>query len=506
MNKTKIILVQFAILLGIVMGCDTTEPPAPNNPVEINGVPDVSEVQVYESIGPLSIAAFGKDFLSSFRILKNGKEIEAWNLNHTDLKYFYTTFTYAPSPLEIGQDVLFEFEARDMNGDVAKSEMRLNVLDLPNTIRISADISTDQTWESGKTYILSEQISVLPGATLTIQKGVIVKVDAEKEGEAIPFLVIERGAKIMANGTQEAPIIFASIFDKIQPGQIKSLFLPEAPSLYTYSAKGGLVILGKAKGSFVGDVSEVSLKGEDGSEYGLIYGGNDDQDNSGVLNYVSIRNVGPLTLAAVGSGTQIDKVEVYQGGQGGIRVLGGAVNLENIMVSYTGRGLSIDQGWNGTLENFYLGDCWTSINVGGPKGSYYGGNHHIEKGSIFVSYGGSILNFEENSNTDLSKIFFQFNGLTNDATFPPEGISYWANLVPSTYKPEVRELEVYSLSPISSENFLSWSDKVKILGSSEEVYPNVGVNLDPFEKWSVIRDIVFKPLIYNGPFHNGPGF
>lgn len=499
MNKTKIILVQFVFLLGIVIGCDTTEPPPPNNPVEVNGVPDVLEVQAYESIGPLSIGVFGKDFLSSFRILKNGEEIEVWNLNLTGQKAFYTTFIYEASPLEIGKEVVFEFEARDMNGDVAKSEMRLNVFDLPNTIRISSDISTDQTWESGKTYILSEQISVLPGVTLTIQKGVIVKVDAMEEGEAIPFLIVERGAKIMANGTQEEPIIFTSIFDKIQPGQIKSSFLPEAPGLYTYSAKGGLVILGKAKGSFVGDVSEVSLKGDDGRDYGLVYGGDDDQDNSGVLNYVSIRHVGPLTLAAVGSGTQVDKVEVYQGGPNGIRILGGTVNLENIMVSDTDTGLSIDQGWNGAFENFYLGNCGTSIRVGGPNGSYYGGNHHLGKGSVFVVYGDGILNFNENSNTDLSEIFFQFIGLKRDATFPYEGINYWVNLVPSIYKPEVSELEVYSYSPISSDIFLSWSDKVKIRGSSGEANTNAGVNLDPFEKWSIIRDLVFEAPLWNGP-------
>ena len=304
----------------------------------------------------------------------------------------------------------------------------------------------------------------------------------------------------MANGTQEEPIIFTSIFDKIQPGQIKSSILPQHESSYNFSGQGGLVILGKAKGSFVGDVPEVSLKGEDGAEYGLIYGGNDDQDNSGVLNYVSIRNVGSLTLAAVGSSTQIDKVEVYhQRGLTGIKILGGTVNLENIMVSSSTTGLSIDQGWNGTLENFYLGNCGRSIMVGGPKGSYYGGNHHIDKGSIFVSYVGAILNFEENSNTDLSKIFFQIIVLQSDEPFFYDGINYWVNLVPSIYKPEVSELVVYSYSPISSDIFLSWSDKVKIHGSPGEVLPNVGVNLDPFEKWSIIRDIVFKAPIYNGP-------
>lgn len=497
MNKTKIILVQFAILLGIVIGCDSPEKPLPNNPVEVNGVPDVLEVQVYESIGPLSIGVFGKDFLSSFRILKNGKEIEVWNLSLTGQKNFYTSFSYVASPLDIGNEVVFEFEARDMNGDMAKSEMRLNVLDLPNTIRVSSDISTDQTWESGKTYILSEQISVLPGATLTLQKGVIVKVEVGQEGEAIPFLVIDRGAKIMANGTQEEPIIFTTIYDRIQTGQIESSILPQ--HVGSYNNKEGIVILGNAKGSFAGNFTEASLKGENGEEYGLIYGGNEDQDNSGVLNYVSIRNVGSLTLAAVGSGTNIDKLEVFQGGQVGIKVLGGSVKLENIMVNASTIGLKIDQGWNGSLENFYLGNCVSSIIVSGPKGSYYGGNHQINKGSVFVSFGDGILNFEENSNTDLSKIFFQFIGLQSEATFPNDGINYWVNLVPSIYKSEVSELEVYSYSPISSDIFLSWADKVKILGSSEEAFPNVGVNLDPFEKWSIIRGIVFESPIYNGP-------
>lgn len=482
MEKASNCFLQLVVILGLVAACTPPEPALPNHPVEITGVPEELTVDAYATIGPLPIQAVGQDLLTSFRVLKNGEEIQAFNLSLTGKTVFYTNFSHPASPLDIGKELVFVFEATDANGDVSRSEMRVSVTDLPNSIRVASDISSDQTWESGKTYILSDRISVLSGATLTLQKGVLVKTGVG-EGDTPPLLVIERGAKIMANGTAEEPIIFASILDGIQPGQLKSSISPQWPEALDSWVWGGLVILGKAKGSFVGDVSEVSLQGEGGIDYGLVYGGEDNQDNSGILNYVSIRNIGPLTLAAVGSGTQIDKVEVYQGRQG-VRILGGVVSLDNIIVGTAATGLSIDQGWNGRFENFYFVNCWTSaIDVKGPKGSYYDGNNQIRKGSIVVPYGNGILNFEENSNADLSKIYFEITGLRSEMTFPGEGISYWINRVPSLYMSEVSELEVYSHSPITSSLFLSWSDRVKLLSSPA---PSVGVDLEAFKKWAII--------------------
>lgn len=94
---------------------------------------------------------------------------------------------------------------------------------------------------------------------------------------------------------------------------------------------GGLLILGNAKGSFSGDSSENQIEGIPADDTNGLYGGTDDEDNSGVLNYISIRHGGALigegneinglTLGAVGSGTSISNIEVVGNFDDGIEFL-----------------------------------------------------------------------------------------------------------------------------------------------------------------------------------------
>ena len=146
------------------------------------------------------------------------------------------------------------------------------------------------------------------------------------------------GAKIDAQGTASSPIIFTSVADDIESGQVVSPNLtPDLAGLW-----GGLIILGNAPGSFAGDVTEIQIEGIPPSDTNGLYGGTDVSDNSGVLKYVSIRhggaNIGEgneingLTLGGVGSGTVIENIEVVANQDDGIEWFGGTVDVKNVVV------------------------------------------------------------------------------------------------------------------------------------------------------------------------------
>src|SRR5690606_20032229 len=152
---------------------------------------------------------------------------------------------------------------------------------------ITTDITSDVTWETGNTYILAGRIFVNEGATLTIEPGVIVKGEAGT-GTNATALVVARGAKIHAEGTASQPIIFTSVADEIEPGMIASPNLdPEINGLW-----GGLIVLGQAPISVSSNASDFQIEGIPPSDVRGLYGGNDPEDNSGVLKYISIRHGG----------------------------------------------------------------------------------------------------------------------------------------------------------------------------------------------------------------------
>lgn len=229
------------------------------------------------------------------------------------------------------------------------------------TVDVDADITANTTWTKDKVYILKKRVKVKNSATLTIEAGTIIKGDATLTGVNAAVLMITREGKIMANGTAAEPIIFTSTLDKIEPGQIAS------PNLtVTDKAKwGGLVILGKANGSFKGDATEQTIEGVNADDADGKYGGSDDAHSSGTLKYVSIRHGGVeiapdneingLTLGAVGSGTTIDFVEIYATLDDGVEFFGGSVNASNIIVVNQGDdGIDIDQSYKGTVNNFMV--------------------------------------------------------------------------------------------------------------------------------------------------------
>lgn len=225
-----------------------------------------------------------------------------------------------------------------------------------NEVVITDNITSNTTWTNDKIWILGARVAVTNGATLTIEPGTVIKGQAGTGANATA-LIIARNAKINAVGTATAPIIFTSIADEIQPGQIASPNLdPTLSGLW-----GGLIVLGNAPIS--ADAAEMQIEGIPASDPSGLYGGTTAADNSGTLKFVSIRhggaNIGEgneingLTLGGVGSGTTVENIEIVANQDDGVEFFGGTVTVKNILVWNVGDDcFDTDQAFAGTIDNF----------------------------------------------------------------------------------------------------------------------------------------------------------
>lgn len=334
----------------------------------------------------------------------------------------------------------------DKEGDTGNATAVLTITELPvdpTTFTITSNITTNTTWETGKTYILGGRIAVVDGVTLTIEPGVIVKGQAGTGANATALLVA-RGGKLMAEGTAALPIIFTSVADELTPediaaGDFMSPNLdPDASGLW-----GGLLILGKAPISVSTNATEFQIEGIPASDTNGLYGGSDPADNSGTLRYISIRHSGTnigegneingLTLGGVGSGTTIEFIEIVGNQDDGIEFFGGTVNVTNLLIWNTeDDGVDTDQAWSGILDNFIViagSQTDHTLEIDGPEGTFGEGTstgHTLKNGTIkgFISLtsgspngnGSEMADFRDGARATVQDIyFFNFPDASNPA-------------------------------------------------------------------------------------------
>ena len=200
---------------------------------------------------------------------------------------------------------------------------------------LTGEISSNRTLDSDSTWTIKGYVYVKSGATLTINPGTILRSDIVEKGA----IIVERGAKIMAEGTAAAPIVFTS---GLPMGQRR-------PGDW-----GGIIILGKAP---TNRSSEPTIEGGVNRQYG----GNDANDNSGVLKFVRIEFAGiaaapgseinGLTLGGVGSGTAIENVMVSYGNDDAFEIFGGTVNCKNLIAwANLDDDYDMDYGYTGKIQ------------------------------------------------------------------------------------------------------------------------------------------------------------
>jgi hypothetical protein len=268
-----------------------------------------------------------------------------------------------PANAVISSVINITFIAIDKKGQESESALfAVTVSDVPSKeiVDVTENIVVNTHWTADKIYRLNGFIrvgtdtkdvagpgnapSIKATATLTIDAGTVIY---GKSGTPGGGLIVQRGSKIIANGTALAPIIFTSD---------KSAGSRQAGDW------SGLVICGKATNNIKASAST----GQDGVEelegaYGAFFGGNDDADNSGSLTYVRIEYAGypinpnqeinGLTLASVGSGTAIDHVMVSYANDDSFEWFGGTVNCTNL-ISYKGidDDFDTDNGYRGKVQ------------------------------------------------------------------------------------------------------------------------------------------------------------
>jgi len=222
---------------------------------------------------------------------------------------------------------------------------------LPNTYTTVSDSGNgtgNTTWTADKEYLLDGIVFVNEGQTLTIEPGTVIHAETG-QGENASALVVARGGKIIAEGTPENPIIFT----------VKGDDLAGSVPIENNGLWGGIIILGNAPVN--APSGENMIEGLPTNDLRAFYGGNIEDDNSGILKYVSIRHGGTklddgneingLTLGGVGSGTTIEYVEVISNRDDGFEFFGGTVNVRYLLSAFCGDdAFDFDLGYRGNCQ------------------------------------------------------------------------------------------------------------------------------------------------------------
>lgn len=229
----------------------------------------------------------------------------------------------------------------------------------PTMDLFDADINTGDvvTLDSNHVWILKDGVFVDSGAVLNIEPGTIIKGEGGT-GEDSKYLCVARGGQIFANGTEDKPIIFTGSTDNVDD--------PYDIAYGTNGLWGGVIILGR---SFCNTPTGVEqIEGIPTTEPRGEYGGGlapDSLDNSGVFRYVSIRHGGTeigaaneingLTMGAVGAGTVIEYIEVYNNYDDGFEWFGGTVNTKYLVSAFNGDdAFDYDEGFRGYHQFWFV--------------------------------------------------------------------------------------------------------------------------------------------------------
>jgi hypothetical protein len=271
----------------------------------------------------------------------------------------------------------------------------------------------DYTMYSDTTYILDGRVFVNNDQTLTIEPGTMIQ-GMPGQGENASALIVAIGGYIDAQGTATEPIVFTGLGDTYDG---TGVFVKKVRGLW-----GGLIILGNG---VTNNSTQKRIEGIPETEPRGIYGGTDELDNSGILEYVSIRHGGTeiggdneingLSLGAVGSETVIDFIEIIGNLDDGIEFFGGSVNVKHSIVTYCGDdSYDYDEGYNGNgqfwlaIQDYSTGDRCAEQD-GGDRCAEQDGSVDQENGSddiqsqpvifnaTYLSKKGEVMIFRDHS-------------------------------------------------------------------------------------------------------------
>lgn len=220
------------------------------------------------------------------------------------------------------------------------------------TITLQGRINADTILRKQNIYILKGLVYMVGNHTMTVEAGTTIK--GSFSGGDVAALIITRGSKLNAVGTPTEPIIFTSASPNPQSGDW-----------------GGIVLCGKApiNTSFNSINGLYQVEGGIDNANGDGLAGSGDataptpvaNDNSGTLSYMRIeyagyafqpdKEINSLTLAAVGSGTTIDHIQVVYAKDDAFEWFGGTVNCQYLIAYKTqDDDFDTDNGYSGKVQ------------------------------------------------------------------------------------------------------------------------------------------------------------
>ncbi|HQR72986.1 MAG TPA: hypothetical protein PLH07_03360 [Sulfurovum sp.] len=318
----------------------------------------------------------------------------------------------------------------------------------PSTTVLAGDLTGCTLLTADKTWELDGLVVVTSGAELQIEAGTTVR-GHDGTGDATSYLIVDKGAKIMAEGTVDKPIVFTSLADT------------QAVGLW-----GGVTIIGNAANAQVQPYEVNSA---------FVAGATDMADNSGVLKYVKILNSGitmeqdkeinGLSLVGVGSGTIIDNITIDYSDDDGIEAWGGTVNMSNITVSNcTDDHFDIDDGFSGKVTNLKI--------------TQTSGNAAMEmSGTTAATFDG--LTIVQNTSAKEGVVFFKGAGIGGHF----KNAMITDNVTSATVAGALHSNDVVAIDTVSFENVtLNGTSTEYITGASAAALTtkfNSGVNNTP---------------------------
>lgn len=341
------LLIIIALALLVASGCEREQelvlPDATISVLNYDGSPIIQELNGEVMIDITSQSLAGVD---KVEVWVDGSLVETVQ-PESDLFTFNYAYLYKVAPTaKMGDKVTISFRMTDKDGRVVTSTPVIIRIDQPYRVesfvsegnsfqKVTGRINTDLTFTKDKKWLMDSVVSVSEGATLTIEAGTTVYFRTFSNSDKLSRLVITRGARIIADGTRDQPIVFTS--DKVLSGKAAR------------GDWGGLSIFGSAA---TNAGSTVVLNG-------FRYGGTFNSENSGTLRFIRVEYSGKgglhsLELSGVGGGTKVEYYQSFESYNNAVRVRGGRVSLKYIAgIQHGGYGIWADEGWQGNGQ-FWL--------------------------------------------------------------------------------------------------------------------------------------------------------
>jgi len=236
---------------------------------------------------------------------------------------------------------------------------QVSTLGIGNAIgTLTGNITANRTLFRDTLYQLNGYVKVQSGATLTIQPG--TRILGGNAGGVGGALFIYQGAKLIADGTRELPIVFTS---------------SRADGSRAPGDWGGIVIVGRAATNRTSAPVLIEAPAETQVQYN---NGTDDNDDSGTLRYVRVEFAGfavsadnelnSLSLYALGRNTDFEYVQTLAGLDDAFEWFGGTMD-GRYLVSYETQDDHFDfsEGYRG--RNQFMIALQTTTLTPNPGGS-----------------------------------------------------------------------------------------------------------------------------------------